>query len=72
MSVRKKDGTLSVYKSSSMKFICMRDAIDRFLRSLPFPLSLTPLLLRQIKHQSICKKPQKNGQYCRRTRAKKR
>ena len=33
-SARNKDGTLSVYKSSSMKSI-LRAAIDRFLRSLP-------------------------------------
>ena len=36
-----------------------------------FPLSLTPLLLRQIKHYSICKSPQKNRQHCRPNRAQK-
>ena len=44
--------------------IHLRAAIDRFLQSLPlekrFPLSLTPLSPRQIKHQSIfCNRPQK-------------
>ena len=40
------DRTLSVYKSSPMKFICMRATIDRFLRSLPlnkpFPVIFEP------------------------------
>ena len=68
-SVRKKDG------ASSMQ-IHLRAAIDRFLRLLPlnkpFFVFLTRLLLRQIKYKSICKRLHKNGQHCRRTRAKKR
>ena len=45
--------------------IHLRAAIDRFLRLLslnkPFSVSLTPLLLRQIKYKSICKRLHKPG-----------
>ena len=54
-SARKKDGTLSVNKSSSMKSIWEPPMIVSFARccsiNRSFPLSsLSPLLLRQIKH----------------------
>ena len=58
-SARNRDGTLSVYISSSMKSIW--EPLNK--------LSLIPLLLRQIKHYS--KSPQKNRQHYRPNRAHK-
>ena len=52
-SARKKDGLLSVCKSSSMKSIWEPPLIVFFARCRStnrFPLSLTPRLLRQIRH----------------------
>ena len=48
-----KDGTMSVYKSSSMKSISEPPLIVSFARcrsTNSFPLALSALLLRQIKH----------------------
>ena len=73
-SARNRDGTLSVYKSSSVKSIWEPPLIVSFARCRStnrFPLSLTPLLLRQIKYKSICKSPQKNEQHYRPNRAHK-
>ena len=54
-SARKKDRTLAVILQKFINEILLRAAIDRFLRARcrstnHFPLSLTLLLLRQIKH----------------------
>ena len=47
-------------------------AIDRFLCSLPLNKPFSVISGPAIKQKSICKTPQKIGQHCRRTRAKKR
>ena len=63
-SAKNKDGTLSVYKSSSTKSIWEPPLIISFARwcsTNRFPLSLTPLLLSQIEHKSIWKRLQKTG-----------
>ena len=78
LHVCEKERSHSVSLQKFINEVLLRAAIDRFLRARGrstnhFPLSLTLLLRRQIKHYSICKRPQKNGQRhgCQRTRTKK-
>ena len=59
-SVRKKDDTLSIYKSLSMKSIWEPPLNVSFARC-RFSLSLTSLVLRQIKYCITCKRPQEDG-----------
>ena len=73
MSARNKDGTLSAYKHLSMQSIREPPLIVSSLAAAQQTVFhyLTSLLLRQIKHYSICKRPHKNRQHCRPNRANK-